>query len=56
MPYHPLISKHYHSDIYAEIFLEVLQGNNRFVKQMLTTDQGRLLLLDTVKHKNNERT
>ena len=56
MPYHPLISNHDHSDIFAEIFLEVPQDEHGFVKQMLATDQVRLLLLDTVKHKNKERT
>jgi Icc protein len=54
MPYHPLIGNHDPREIFSEIFPEVPLDEHGFVQQMLTTEQGRFLLLDTVKHKNDE--
>ena len=56
MPYHPLIGNHDHREIFAEIFPEVPLDEHGFVQQMLKTEQGRFLLLDTVKHKKDEGT
>ena len=54
MPYHPLIGNHDHREIFTEIFPEVPCDEYGFVQQMLTTEQGNFLLLDTVQHKNDE--
>ncbi|MCH2271046.1 MAG: phosphodiesterase [SAR324 cluster bacterium] len=56
IPYHPLIGNHDHREIFSEVFPEVPLDENGFVQQMLKTTEGRLLLLDTVKHKKDEGT
>jgi len=53
MPYHPLIGNHDHREIFSNVFPEVPRDEHGFVQQMLTTEQGRFLLLDTVEHKKH---
>jgi 3',5'-cyclic AMP phosphodiesterase CpdA len=53
MPYHPLIGNHDHREIFSEVFPEVPRDEHGFVQQMLATEQGRFLLLDTVEHEKH---
>jgi len=53
MPFHPLIGNHDHREIFSEAFPEVPVDEHGFVQQMITTGQGRFLLLDTVEHEKN---
>ena len=53
MPYHPLIGNHDHRKIFSEVFPEVPRDEHGFVQQMIETEQGRFLLLDTVEHEKH---
>ena len=53
IPFHPLIGNHDNREIFSEVFPEVPLDKYGFVQQMLATEQGRFLLLDTVEHEKH---